>query len=914
MVPTVETMETWQDLDCNGRPQVVVQDALNVIKQHYAGFVGDGKLMRVVRELDSERDRNFLLETASASARYVLKISNVEESREALQLQHACFAHLERRGVRGVPRVVRSDDGGDGVVEVHIAGQRSLCRLFHYVDGETLASIVEREPYNATRNAQLWANVGERLGDVSAGLESFREEGSVRTVERRTHIWDVQGGERVVRDYVHHVKDDKRKSLVMRTMARFASFARKFDVSHLRKGYIYGDCNDHNVIIDNGEVVAFIDYGDMVHSYTAGEVAIAAAYASMHPKRTDNVVSVLQAYDSRFGLTGPEVCLLLPLVCLRLCMSCVISARNETRDSENAYLQDSSSGRWQALAFFDTLEADRALQMLKAGFGNRGVSDAGSTPECSVMRGRACSDVCSAWEETFRQCWNATPGYHAKAASLCGGDDAKSSAAEIRRRRDLVLGKNLSLMYDEEAIQVERGSGCHLYDGSGTEYLDSVNNVPHVGHSNPVVSEAVSMAMLTLNTNTRYIRNDIVEYAEDIVSLLPEALEVVYFCNSGSEANDLAVRISREIAKPGMTDIVVMDGAYHGHTIACTEISPYKFNRKGGKGRPTTTHIMPCPDVYRGKHLDGAKESDKVLKGMARSNRKACAFICESLLSCGGQVILPEGYLKAVYKKMRACGALCIADEVQCGFGRVGTHFWGFESQGVVPDMVVLGKSIGNGFPLAMVVTTRKIADAFSTGVEYFNTYGGCNAACAAGMAVLKVVKKERLQRKALKVGSYFRDALEQLLSPFPFVGEVRGTGLFLGIEFVIDRERKLFAPNVAKFVKQSMKRRRILCSTDGMHSNVIKIKPPMTFGYSDVDRYVKTLRDVLLEDLHERALQKLLHLDASYNDELESSKHRGGHTLVRLWSMMGDQTLGSTIPVAAFAFVCGVALSRCYH
>ena len=427
---------------------------------------------------------------------------------------------------------------------------------------------------------------------------------------------------------------------------------------------------------------------------------------------------------------------------------------------------------------------------------------------------------------------------------------AESELGALVGMRRRILGPNLSLLYNEP-IHLVRGSGCYLVDRQNKRYLDAVNNVPIVGHSEPRVAEAVSEAMRTLNTNIRYIREDYLDYAEELLAMFPAGLDTVYFCNSGSEANDLALRIAREVGHAeARRDVVVMDGAYHGHTEACIEISPYKFNRAGGKGKPETTHVMPLPDTCRGKGLDGGAEAEKILEASRRAGRPApCAFICESLLSCGGQVILPPGYLKGVYGAMRRVGAVCIADEVQCGFGRTGAHFWGFQTQGVVPDIVILGKSIGNGFPLSAVVLRRELAEKFSSGgMEYFNTFGGCNAAVAAGHAVLRVIKQDRLQENARVVGKHILESLRALARDFDVIGDVRGIGLFAGIEFVTSKSTLLHAPSVAKFVCNSCKDRLVLVSTDGMHSNVIKIKPPVCFSMEEADVLVSTIRAALTE------------------------------------------------------------------
>eukprot|EP00877_Chromochloris_zofingiensis_P010667 jgi/Chrzof1/5854/Cz16g18070.t1 len=355
--------------------------------------------------------------------------------------------------------------------------------------------------------------------------------------------------------------------------------------------------------------------------------------------------------------------------------------------------------------------------------------------------------------------------------------------------------------------------------------------------------------MHTLNTNSRYLSSDLSEYVQELVATLPEPLQVAYFVNSGSEANDLALRLAHTL-RPDATHVVVMGGAYHGHLTSLIPLSSYKFWGPGGGGKEPWVHVMPCPDPYRGHHLHGAAVARAAIAEAHRAGGRVGAFICESILSCGGQIVLPPGYLAGVYHEMRKEGALCIADEVQCGFGRVGDTMWAFETQGVVPDVVTMGKPIGNGFPLAALVTTPAAAHGFTNGMEYFNTFGGCNAAMAAGRAVLRVIKKERLQQHAKDVGEYLQAQLKQLKADFPFLGDVRGLGLFVGVEIVRDPITKMHAPVLAKWIKDACKARHVLVSSDGPYDNVIKMKPPMVFNRQNADEVVATLRSILTQDL----------------------------------------------------------------
>lgn len=437
-----------------------------------------------------------------------------------------------------------------------------------------------------------------------------------------------------------------------------------------------------------------------------------------------------------------------------------------------------------------------------------------------------------------------------------------SSAAEMQARRRERLGPNLSLSY-RHPIRMVRGHRQYLFDAEGRRYLDAVNNVPHVGHSHPRVVEAASRQLSVLHTNTRYLHHLLIEYAERLTGLMPRGLDVCFIVNSGSEANELALRLAQ--AATGHTGVVVVDGAYHGNTSGLVNISPYKFDGPGGRGCPPHVRKATMPDLYgyRRKESEGQASlpaglaeasrffADSVgaqARDLAQQPSGLSAFICESILSCGGQIVLPDGYLQEAYRQVRHAGGLCIADEVQVGFGRVGSHMWAFDTQGVVPDIVTLGKPIGNGFPLAAVVTRREVAEAFHNGMEYFNTFGGGQAACAVGLAVLDVMRDEGLQAHALSVGARLMAGLEDLAKRFPVVGDVRGLGLFLGVEFVLDRETRAPAAAQADYCVNRLRDHGILASTDGPLHNVIKIKPPMPFSTADADRFVETLEKVLGE------------------------------------------------------------------
>jgi 4-aminobutyrate aminotransferase-like enzyme/Ser/Thr protein kinase RdoA (MazF antagonist) len=430
----------------------------------------------------------------------------------------------------------------------------------------------------------------------------------------------------------------------------------------------------------------------------------------------------------------------------------------------------------------------------------------------------------------------------------------ESTFAETLSARRKLLGKNLSISY-QQPLKIVRGWMQYLYDDTGRAFLDVYNNVPLVGHSHPRVVRAVQEQIALLNTNTRYLHDNVNRYAERLTRFLPEPLRVCYFVNSGSEANELALRLAR--AHTGREDVIVLEHAYHGHTNNLIDISPYKFDGPGGRGRKPWVHVAPIPDNYRGPYrredpAAGTKYANhvaEILRDAHSHGRSVAAHIAETLPSVAGQVVFPPGFLAETYKHVRVAGGVCIADEVQVGFGRLGTHFWGFETQGVVPDIVVLGKPIGNAFPLAAVVTTPEIAANFNNGMEFFSTFGGNPVACAAGLAVLDVLEEEHLQENALHVGNYLIARLRSLQAKHPLVGDVRGSGLFLGVDLVLDRESREPAPNQASYLVNRLRERGILAGTDGPHHNVIKLRPPLIFSQADADLFVTTLDAVLAED-----------------------------------------------------------------
>ena len=434
-----------------------------------------------------------------------------------------------------------------------------------------------------------------------------------------------------------------------------------------------------------------------------------------------------------------------------------------------------------------------------------------------------------------------------------GADPEQVPAALLARRRS-VLGPSLSISYPRP-LTIVRGERAHLIDHTGRVHIDAVNNVCHVGHAHPRVVDALARQAAVLNTNTRYLHPTILDYAERLAATFPDPLGVVYLVNSGSEANELALRMARTVT--GRHDVVALDWGYHGHTNDLVEISAYKFKRAGGAGQAPHVHLAELADPYRGRVGPdvadaGPRYAESVATACAAARRRTghgpAAFIAESISGCGGQVVFPPGYLAAAYAHARAAGAVCIADEVQVGFGRVGEAMWAFELQGVVPDIVTLGKPIGNGHPLGAVVTTPEIAAAFANGMEFFSTFGGNPVSAAVGLAVLDVIEDEGLAAHAAHVGSVLLDGLVAMQARHEPIGDVRGAGLFLGVDLVADRASRAPATELARRVAAMLRERAVLVSTDGPADNVLKIKPPMALTVDDAEVLLVELDAVLVE------------------------------------------------------------------
>jgi 4-aminobutyrate aminotransferase-like enzyme len=415
------------------------------------------------------------------------------------------------------------------------------------------------------------------------------------------------------------------------------------------------------------------------------------------------------------------------------------------------------------------------------------------------------------------------------------GDISAADAALIKRRAEL-LGPAYRLFY-EKPLHIVRGEGVWLYDPEGNAYLDVYNNVASVGHCHPHVVAALTKQAGILNTHTRYLHETIVDYAARLLAKFPPALKHVMFTCTGSEANDLALRIAKSYTKG--TGVIVTKLAYHGLTVAIAELSPSLGDYVE---RGPNVKLVPAPDTYR---IDGdvgtafAAGVKQALAEMQAQGIKPCALLVDGIFSSDGVFPGKPGFLRQAVDAMRAAGGIYIADEVQPGFGRVGPEFWGFARHGLVPDIVTVGKPMGNGHPMAGAIMQPQIVEEFGKRSRYFNTFGGNPVSCAVGLAVLDVIDQENLAQNAGKIGIYMREGLEKLAARHDIIGDVRGAGLFLGVEFVKDRKSKQPAAEETTRVVNDLRHRKVLISATGPGANILKIRPPLVFTREHADIFL---------------------------------------------------------------------------
>ncbi len=744
-----------------------------------------GVAAQTLTPLAGERDQNFRADTAGGQ-RFLFKISNPADDRTILDLQAAALRHIQLvNPALPVMRVLPGLAAQDHVAVTGYNDQPYLARLFTFLPGR-------RMPNDALSTAAI-RSFGQTTAELGRALRGFFHPAADYEI-----LWDLKHASRV-RELLPHIGDDGRRQQVQRVLDRFEANVAPV-LPTLRAQVVHGDLSLDNVLLDDEQRISgIVDFGDMTHTALVCDLAVAVADV-LHGRddALDAAEAMIAGYASVTPLEDAEAALLADLVATRLATEVAISAwRNELYPGHAAY---SETGEPGCRAFLDGIEA--------AGFDAAG--------------------------RRFRDAAAGLPYRGVPTADLLA-----------RRRRVLPS----SPLFYRDPVHLVRGDGAWLFDADGRRYLDCYNNVPVVGHGHPQVARAVAAQQRTLATHSRYLHEAIVELAERLTGTMPGPLDAVLVVNSGSEANDLAWRIAR--AATGRCGALVTGHAYHGLTEATHALSPEEW---ASGEQPAHVATVPAPDGYRGafrRDQDGWTQryagliDDAVL---ALGDRGLAAMYADPGFTAEGILAPPPDYLTAAAERVRAAGGLLVADEVQAGYGRAGTGLWSFAASGIEPDMVVLGKPMGNGFPVAALVVRPDLLAAVPRQTELFSTFGGNPVACSAALAVLDVIEAEGLVQRAGQTGSYLRQGLLGLADSHELIGDVRGTGLLIGVELVTDRQARRPAAAQARQLTEAMRQRGVLLGATGPDGNVLKIRPPLVFGREHADLLLSRLDDALAE------------------------------------------------------------------
>lgn len=759
-----------------------------------------------LRPLWGERDQNFAVLT-EAGPGFVLKISNAREVPEELDLQIKALTWLETTAPSlSLPRL-RPTLGGAVTARVPGAGDdwHSL-HMVSLLDGVQLGEV---EP-----SAALFEAAGAQAGAVAAALRGFFHPKAGHAL-----FWDI----RHLDGFLGHADGIGDRSLAGAVRDLVPAFVSDIlpALGRLRAQVIHHDTNPTNVLVSETmprRVTGLVDFGDALHGSLAQDVAVAALELATGARDIlEAAAQVVAGYDRAMPLDEDEIDLLYDLMVARAALGLLIGASRNRHDIKSATELD-----------YGAMYAPALETLLSAGRGQ--VRD--------ILRA-ACR---------FPR--------HTPKVPVARGTHA-ALTEDLIRRRHAVLGADLPLTY-KNPLHTEKGLGTWLYDIDGHPVLDCYNNVCHVGHSHPHVVRAVARQAATLNTNARYIYSNIIEYAERLGRLMPGDLGACLFVNSGSEAVDLALRMARAVS--GQSGMLAMQDAYHGITVESAAVSPATdwgvsepANAPHESVTRTDIELVMNPDLVRGPFGTDrpdvaelyAADVDRAIAALNCAGHPPGVFIADTAFSSSGILDLPDGYLSSVTDRVHAAGGLVIADEVQYGFGRSGSHFWGFDRYGIIPDFVSLGKPIGNGIALGCVVTTPDILSRFMAQHGFFSTFGGNPVACAAAGAVLDVIEREELQQNAHETGTYLIDGLRNLAESTPMIGQVRGRGLFVGVDIVSDKAAMAADPARCSAIKNGLRDLGLLVGSDGYHDNILKIRPPMVFSRSDAQRLIDAMRTV---------------------------------------------------------------------
>lgn len=732
-----------------------------------------------VERLSGERDRNFLGRTSSGQ-HYVLKIIDAAAEPLAAECQVRVLRHLtEQDPALAVPLAYATLDGRD-LGAINRGSVLSSC-LLSYLPGRPLAGIAAGE--------RLLENMGRVIARLDHALQGFFHPALAQHL-----AWDVRRLPQL-RDACQHIEAGDLRRLVERVIAVIQE--RLPRLRALRSQAIHGDCHGGNVLIGaNGEVCGIVDFGDMIHAPVIFEPAVA-----MSELLTEGVVAdpaalspLLEGYGGVWSLDVAEVDLVYDLITARHATTIVLHAWRTEHDPAGALVLDQAARR--AAASLDGLLRQGPTAL--------------------------------------------TRDWHRAAGTAAAGAAASAGVTIDLARRHRLLGAGAELFYDQP-LHIVRGAGVWLYDAAGRAYLDGYNNVAHLGHCHPDVVRAISRQTALLATHTRYLHESILRYAERLLAGCPPHLDTCIFVNSGSEANDVAWRMAK--LATGHGGAVIIAHAYHGVTEAVAALTP-----GAGESRdPRVVTLSPPAGISAGDVMTAAQQRaaaadvERALHELAARGLAPGAFFIDTAMTSSGIYDPPLEWAELVTSNIRAAGGLIVADEVQYGLGRSGSHFWGFERRGIVPDIVTLGKPLGNGYPLGAVIANRGMIEAFQRKFGFFSTFGGNPVAAAAGLAVLEVIERERLRENAATTGAYLKAGLERLAAAHPGLGAVRGSGLLLGLE-VRGENVAAAKRRTRKIVNALAAESRILIGSEGPAGNILKIRPPLAFRPDHADLMIEAI------------------------------------------------------------------------
>lgn len=716
---------------------------------------------------------------------FVLKISNPTEDAGALDLQAQAYRHVYE-SVPDLP-VMKIVPTVDGAdwTTTDADGVAHFVRMFTLVPGR-IASPEELD------HDALHA-YGEDVAKMGQALRGFFHPDA-----RYEILWDLRHTPRL-RSHLDAITDDERRNIAERILDRFAERVDPvFDT--LRAQVIHNDLTFSNVLFgDDDRVSGIVDFGDLTHTALVCDLAVTLASAMF--RRADPIEAaqaVIAGYVSVTPLEDEEARLLADLVAARLVAWVTIAAWRVDQDPDNAeYITSGEDEAWDLLMALDDIGLD-------------------------------------------------VVGHRFRTATLATNEPYSSiETSALASRRQSVLGSS-PLSY-RDPVHIVNGEGVWLYDPTGQRYLDAYNNVQVVGHANPDVAAAIAGQARKLATNTRYLHEAVVTLSERLAATMPDGLDTVLLVNSGSEANDIAWRMAT--ATTGHQGAIVSDHAYHGITDATTALSPEIWPEGGHPDHVET--VRPPVDTSSSHGGAGGFTSAMTDATNALEERGlgTAAVMFDSMFTSDGIPTLEADGLRRMADHVHESGGLVIADEVQSGYGRSGSHLWGFEASGVEPDIVTLGKPMGNGHPVAALVTRSEIASTLMDRTGVFSTFGGNPVSCAAALAVLDVVEEQNILAHAADVGEYLRAGLERLSATHDLVGAVRGQGLMTGVELVRDTETWEPATDETTAVVDGLRQRRVLVGSTGTHYNVLKIRPPLVFERNHADHLLEAL-DAILSDV----------------------------------------------------------------